>query len=86
VFLDGAGSAGYGTSWATAAWLHQRQPPVPTIMLTGHVEEASEAVRRASVRSQLAAFAGVLVKPFELDQLLTAVERAIAPVAQAVGQ
>jgi CheY-like chemotaxis protein len=81
VILDGSGPLDYGESWATAAWLHQRQPPVPTIMLTSYVHSAEEARAGVTPRSQVATFAAVLVKPLQLTDLLTAVARAVPPEA-----
>jgi CheY-like chemotaxis protein len=76
VLLDGSGYADYGDSWETAAWLQQRGRPVPTIMLTGFQAAADEAQAGLTERSRAAGFAAVHSKPFDLDELLTAVERA----------
>jgi DNA-binding response OmpR family regulator len=77
VVLDGRGLLDYGEGWDTAAWLHQRDPVVPTIMLTGHRESVLEAQAQVSPRSRTAGFAAVLGKPFELDELVAAVDQAV---------
>jgi FixJ family two-component response regulator len=78
VVLDGHGVLDYGEGWDTAAWLHQRDPVVPTVMLTGHQAAVREAQEQVSPRSRTAGFVAVLEKPFELDELVAAIDRAIA--------
>jgi DNA-binding response OmpR family regulator len=77
VLLDGQSPLDYGASWAIAAWLHQRERPIPVVMFTGHDLSRDEAEGQDSARSQAAAFAGILPKPFELDELLAVVRRAV---------
>ena len=78
VVLDGHGVLDYGEGWDTAAWLHQREPVVPTVMLTGHQAAVLEAQAQLSPRSRTAGFAAVLGKPFDLDELVAAVDQAVA--------
>ena len=77
VLLDGGGRSGYGVSWAHAAWMHDRARPVPTVMFTSDVPATREARASASTRSQAAGFFAVLDKPFDLDELLATVARAV---------
>jgi len=77
IILDGTGPRDYGAGWATAAWLRQRMPPVPTIMLTSYVHSAEEARDGVTPRSQAAGFVAVVVKPFQVAELVAAVHRAI---------
>jgi CheY-like chemotaxis protein len=77
ILLDGGEGTGYGDSWESAAVLATRVPPVPVIMFTAHSAEATEAHRNISERSQAAGFAAVLAKPFELSDLLAAVEQSV---------
>ena len=77
VLLDGESPLGYGTSWGEAAWLSGRSRHVPVVMLSADAGAAEEAAEHRSARSQDAAFAAVLPKPFELDDLLDAVARAV---------
>lgn len=77
VLLDGEPThAGYGSSWLEAAKLAQRPRAVPVIMFTAHDADIAEARAAASPRAAAARFAAVLAKPFDLDQLLEAVDRA----------
>ena len=77
ILLDGESPLGYGASWTEAAWIANRDRTVPVIMLTGSVDAVREATQDTSVRSQAAGFAGVLTKPFELSDLLEAVQQAM---------
>ena len=78
VLLDGESHrAGYGSSWQVAAQLAGRDRPVPAIMFTAHGGDLAEGREGTSTRSQAAQFAGVLSKPFEVDELLDVVARAI---------
>ena len=77
VLLDGEGPRGYGAAWADAAWISARDRGVSVIMFTGHDAAIREAGRRVSARSRAAGFAGVLPKPFDLDQLIGTVSRAV---------
>jgi CheY-like chemotaxis protein len=77
VLLDGASPGEYGPSWDDAAWISQRERPVPVIMFTAHRAALDEAQAGRSRRSQDAHFSAVLPKPFELDRLLEAVAQAV---------
>ena len=77
VVLDGQSRvAGYGSSWLEAAALADRSRAVPVIMFTAHKADLQEARDGTSPRAAAARFAAVLEKPFNLDELLEAVERA----------
>ena len=78
VLLDGEGSGEYGASWEVAAWMRARGRPVPAVMFTGDAGAVREARAGTSARSRLAGFAGVLSKPFDLDELLATVAQAAA--------
>jgi DNA-binding response OmpR family regulator len=80
VVLDGESPRGYGSSWGEAAWLQGRSRTVPVVMLTGHTADVREAREGESVRSQAAGFVGVVAKPFDLDELVAAVGRAVGEV------
>lgn len=77
VLLDGQDGRGYGSSWGEAAWLSGRSRHVPAVMLTTHGPALEEAQAEITPRSQDAAFAAVVRKPFHLDDLLEAVSTAI---------
>ena len=79
VLLDGSGDRStYGRSWDEAARLTQRRPRIPVVMFTAHKGDIAEATARQSERSVLADFAGVVAKPFDLDELLAAVAQAVS--------
>ena len=78
VVLDSSGHAEYGESWTIAAWLRHRARPVPTVMLTAHLTAVREAQSGVTERSRAAAFFAAIAKPFDLDEVLTAVGRAVA--------
>ena len=77
MLLDGGAGGGYGASWESAALMAARLPAVPVIMFTAHAEASAEAMENTSERSRAAGFAAVLPKPFNLTELLTAVQVAV---------
>lgn len=77
VLLDGEHSTGYGQSWEEAAWLTQRTRRVPVIMFTASAGEANEAQEGVTARVRAAGFAGVIQKPFDLDQLVEMIHHAV---------
>jgi len=78
VLLDGESHViGYGSSWSEAAHLTSRERQVPVIMFTAHSPDMREGKDGTSPRSAAAAFAAFLPKPFEVDDLLTAVAKAV---------
>lgn len=76
VLLDSSTSAAYGASWAEAAAMALRDRAIPVVMFTAHTKDAAEARERVTERAQAAHFAAILEKPFELDDLIAAVETA----------
>jgi DNA-binding response OmpR family regulator len=77
VLLDGTSGPEYGDSWVAAAEIASRHRPVPVIMFTAHQAAVDEAEARETDRAVAANFAGILPKPFHLDDLLTAVAAAV---------
>jgi DNA-binding response OmpR family regulator len=77
ILLDSGHQGGYGQSWIDAAWIHARERAVPVVMFTAHGEAIREAESNDSIRSRAAAFAAVLSKPFDIDQLLEIVAHAV---------
>ena len=76
VLLDSGSSSGYDEAWREAASMAARHRRVPVVMFTAHTREAREARQRTSERAVAAEFVAVLEKPFPLDDLLAAVEKA----------
>ena len=77
ILLDSAPDGGYDESWNLAASIRQRSRPVPVVMFTGHSRDAAEAGKDSSDRTHQADFAGILQKPFTLDDLVETVARAV---------
>ena len=77
VLLDGASHVEYGDAWERARWLTVRGRPVPVVMFTAHSAAVREAQAAESARSRAAGFAGVVAKPFDLEELLAAVAKAV---------
>lgn len=76
ILLDSASGTAYGGSWDAAAEITHRRRPVPVVMFSGHSADAAEAREGGSTRADAAQFAAVVLKPFHLDELLTAVATA----------
>jgi CheY-like chemotaxis protein len=77
VLLDGGNPAAYGPSWDIASWLASRPRPIPAVMLTAHSADREEAMLGDSARARQARIAGVIPKPFDIDQLVTVVHNAV---------
>ena len=72
VLLDSASATDYGESWDLAGVITHRRRPVPVVMFTAHSADVAEA-SAGSPRAQAAGFAATVLKPFHLDELITAV-------------
>jgi CheY-like chemotaxis protein len=81
LLLDSRGPTDYGDSWRDAAWAHARARAVPVVMFTASLAIQQEAQVGASARSRAAGLFAVLGKPFDLDELLATVARAVGSVA-----
>ena len=77
ILLDSGSRADYGGSWELAERLAARGRRVPVVMFTAHRQAAQEALANASARSKAARFAGILDKPFDIEDLLDTVARAV---------
>jgi DNA-binding response OmpR family regulator len=77
VLLDSSSATDYGDSWRMAATLRERHRPVPVIMFTAHPAALAEAEEAETERAVAADFAGILAKPFHLDDLLAVVATAV---------
>jgi DNA-binding response OmpR family regulator len=78
VLLDGDGTSEYGESWLEAVWLAGRERPVPVIMFTVDQQAIREVREANSPRSQMARFDAALSKPFDFDELVDVVTRAVS--------
>ena len=77
ILLDSAEGPAFGGSWEAAAYLSNRERAVPTVMFTAHIQAVAEALDQSSQRARNANLAGIVAKPFALDELLDAVEGAV---------
>ena len=76
ILLDSAQAIDYGESWDLAGLIHGRSRPVSVVMFTANPGDIAEAEAAATSRAAHAAFAGVVPKPFHIDELLAAVAQA----------
>jgi FixJ family two-component response regulator len=77
LLLDSRTHPEYGTPWEQAARLTTTALAVPVVLFTVRGAETAEAQAQLSPRSQAAHFTDVLEKPFELEDLLDVVARAV---------
>jgi DNA-binding NtrC family response regulator len=77
VLLSEFGVGAYGAAWGVAAELAAQVPPVPVVMFTTQLLDLQEAETQQSARSQAAAFAAILPKPFDCEMLIGVVRRAV---------
>lgn len=78
VLLDGeAPSTGATRSWRDAAALRRAHPALPVLLFTADADAEAEARAGRSYRSRAAAFAGIVTKPFLVEELLETVNSAI---------
>lgn len=72
VLLDGElDSFGSRRSWSDAVTLRSRHPSLPVLLFTADEKVIAEARLGTSERSRAAAFAGVVRKPFVVDEFLS---------------
>lgn len=84
VILDGALlPTGQGRSWGEASAIRQAHPDLPVVMFTGDAAALAEARAGTSGRSRAAGFAGVVGKPFAIDEFLATVRSAVDTTAAA---
>jgi DNA-binding response OmpR family regulator len=76
ILLDSADGPDFAGSWRETAYLSRRGRSVPTVMFTAGSDAVREAQDGSSPRAAEANFAGILPKPFRLDELLDVVAEA----------
>ena len=78
VILDGeVRSTGESRTWDDAASIRRSHPTVPVVIFTGDGAALAEARAARSSRSRTASFAGVIAKPFALDEFLATIRSAV---------
>jgi len=89
VILDGEiRSDGEGRSWDDAVAIRRAHPDIPVVMFSGDNADLAEARAGTSDRSAAASFAGIVGKPFVIEEFLATVKSAMdrpAPTAEVIG-
>ena len=82
VILDGEDrSAGESRTWTDAASIRLKHPNVPVVIFTADPTSQAEARAARSPRSVAAGFAGIIPKPFVVDEFLATVKSAVEGTA-----
>jgi signal transduction histidine kinase len=68
---------GDSRSWHDAATIRRTHPQLPVVLFTGDVSAVAEARALRSYRSRAAGFAGVVGKPFAIEDLLSTLKAAV---------
>jgi signal transduction histidine kinase len=78
VILDGEiRSTGKSRTWADAAAIRRAHPTLPVLMFTADGAAVAEAQAGTSQRSRAASFAGIVSKPFVVEEFLATVKSAV---------
>jgi signal transduction histidine kinase len=78
VILDGeVRSTGASRSWDDAAAIRRAHPSLPVVMFTADSAALAEADANTSTRSRAASFAGIVGKPFVVEEFLATVRSAV---------
>jgi signal transduction histidine kinase len=78
VILDGeVRSSGEGRSWDDAVAIRRAHPDLPVLMFSADNDDLAEARAGTSERSRAASFAGIVGKPFVVEEFLATVKSAV---------
>ena len=78
VLLDGELHAtGESRSWRDAAAIRRAHPGLPVVLFTADMAAVTEARLGRSYRSRVAGFAGIVAKPFAVEDLLATMKAAV---------
>jgi CheY-like chemotaxis protein/two-component sensor histidine kinase len=81
VILDGeVRLTGQGRSWDDAAAIRRAHPTMPVVMFTADAAALAEARAATSQRSRAAHFAGIVSKPFVVEEFLAMVRSVVEPL------
>ena len=84
VILDGEiRSNGEGRSWEDAVAIRRAHPDLPVLMFSGDTDDVAEARAGTSERSRAASFAGIVGKPFVIEEFLATVKSVMERPASA---
>ncbi|MDQ2912507.1 MAG: ATP-binding protein [Chloroflexota bacterium] len=80
VILDGEiRDTGEGRSWDDAVAIRRAHPDIPVLMFSADSDDLAEARAGTSERSRAASFAGIVGKPFVVEEFLATVKNAVEP-------
>ena len=78
VILDGeVRTTGEGRSWDDAVAIRRAHPDVPVVMFSADSDDLAEARAGTTERSRAASFAGIVGKPFVVEEFLATVKGAV---------
>ncbi|MEK6225311.1 MAG: ATP-binding protein [Chloroflexota bacterium] len=78
VILDGeVRSSGEGRSWDDAVAIRRAHPDLPVLMFSADNDDLAEARAGTSERSRAASFAGIVGKPFVVEEFLATVKSVV---------
>jgi signal transduction histidine kinase len=78
VILDGeVRTTGEGRSWDDAVAIRRAHPGIPVVMFSADNDDVAEARAGTSERSRVASFAGVVGKPFVIEEFLATVKSVV---------
>jgi signal transduction histidine kinase len=78
VILDGeVRSSGEGRSWEDAVAIRRAHPDIPVLMFSADSDDLAEAQAGTSERSRAASFAGIVGKPFVVEEFLATVKSVV---------
>jgi signal transduction histidine kinase len=78
VILDGEiRDTGEGRSWDDAVAIRRAHPEIPVVMFSADTDDIAEARAGVSERSRAASFAGIVGKPFVVEEFLATVKSVV---------
>jgi signal transduction histidine kinase len=78
VILDGeVRTTGEGRSWDDAVAIRRAHPDLPVVMFSGDSDDLAEAQAGTTERSRAASFAGIVGKPFVVEEFLATVRSVV---------
>ena len=78
VILDGeVRDTGEGRSWDDAVAIRRAHPEIPVVMFSAHTDDIAEARAGVTERSRAASFAGIVGKPFVVEEFLATVKSVV---------
>jgi nitrogen-specific signal transduction histidine kinase len=83
VILDGeVRTTGEGRSWEDAVSIRRAHPDIPVVMFSANSDDLAEARAGTTERSRAASFAGIVGKPFVVEEFLATVKSVVEQKAE----